>query len=551
MTTTQNEKKTYHNTHIRELVEADVAKMTAQPNYVGIFYGILNLSPDELIALSGTIPTIRSLSEDLQNGSGHQYASRIGQEKTETIKALSAGISSIKHEKRFQQTIDNIVTAAEERGDLFDTAEDGRFVIPTPIDRLKPATYDISLIDTSEMVYDLQDGTAGMSDTDKAKLVTDYLTHLTRRHTQDAVMSQKALDGLQKKIQNHLSNGDPLPFSWYLTMKKFPNPFDTRSSEVDISELSMVLEMKEFSDTIAKITGKAPTLTVMDESSATGCFSNASEDVYRRHVSDLIGELGVPNVNIRPFDHGFFSQYLTDRGTPKETAEATTSAIHHTLTSIYDSVFRNKLQPSELGDFLSQSPVADVLTNEQLARLEDFLHKNFPSIHAEGVQHIRTSRAKTLDPSIMFPTMSQSMWEGGLDKSNPALTKAQKSAYDQMRTTMNGQAQIQGTYFKALMKMRYVYHELYGEPVLSPDIIPLSITNAKDKLSWPLGRTKETGIVINGMGVEGVTPQHGMGVMVENSIVCIPWDVIVNNPDSFSPINIVVNGKTVSGYKYK
>lgn len=443
-----------------------------------------------------------------------------------------------------------IIEAVQRQKDHFSISpEDGRFLLKEEVKR-EPIEYDFKhLFRIKDLLLDVPEEVRHLSPEKQASFIADCLVNLARRHTPDAVLDDKFIQGTQAAIAESLKDGKPLCFSVFLSMEKFANPFDTKDSHVDFGELQMALEMSAFISNIEKVTGKKPTLIVMNESPVTQQFTHASEVIYRTEFLNLLHALGIQDqIEFVNFDFDFFKEYLQNRGYSSYESNMLTTKIFDVMRKAYFGISERKVKKENIAELVETSKNGEnVGLPENIAnKLGAFLEENFDALAKETEQAIQTESKRSIDPSILFPKMSESLWSLALDKVEAS--EEMKATKGSLKRFILEQAKMQGLFFKALMRMRYAYKEIFGDPVLSSEIIPLSITNAPNKWSIPFGRYPKTDVVIDSKEVSGVGPQHSAGVINNGRIISIPWDIIVKNPDSFHAAEINLGETKVSGY---
>lgn len=340
---------------------------------------------------------------------------------------------------------------------------------------------------------------------------------------------------------------------------------DTRSSDLDFGELEAALELKLLVDNVKAITGQDPTITIVDESPANTHYTNGT--TYADKMMTVCTELGIgENVKIVPFGRDFFLNYLEENaGCDREQAELTFDVLFGSLRSVYEGIRRKTINLNTLREHVAQVATTIIEKNGQadlaggidfnylLGEMCERIATNFDVIENVEIPQVAKTEPHAVDPSLLFPGMSAQMWRyATMREELPAdMGKQTRELIASIRGSIMDQAALQGLEFKALMRMRYIFQWIFQKPVLDPDIIPLSITNTPNKLSIPMGRNGKSGIILEGEEVRGVTPQHGVGVLVKDKIVCIKWDTIARNPDAFRPGHVTLPGGTViKGYIY-
>ncbi len=441
-----------------------------------------------------------------------------------------------------------IKEAVDKQGDPFSVSpKDGRFLLVRESES-KPINYALKhLFGIKNLLVDTPINVEDLSLEQKAEFATNYLISLTRNHTPNADLDDQFIKGVKATITEQLQHDSLLKFSVFLSMEKFANPFDTKDSNIDFGELQIALEMSAFIRNIERVTGHRPILTIMNESPINQQFTHASETAYRMGFVKLLQALGVEEqVKFVNFDLDFFSQYLQDRGYSSADAGALTKGIFDVMLKTYHAISERKDKKDNITKAVDNQTKETGLPEDVAQKLGTFLKENFGVIVKESEQAIQTESNKSIDPSLLFSKMSESLWQYALDKTKTP--EEMKKVRGDLKRFVIEQAKLQGFFFKALMRMRYAYKAIFNDPVISSEVIPLSITNAPNKLSVPFGRYPKTGIIIDGKEVKGVGPQHGVGVINNGTIFSIPWDIIAKNPDSFHPAVINLGETQTPGY---
>lgn len=459
--------------------------------------------------------------------------------------------------------------------------ETGRFILKDEQTK-KPVPVPLDFIDFSSTQYKLPENITDGDNNTKAYVIRDYLVHLTNTYNQDTCLTPKFLEDLRNQIVCQLESGGPLTLSIFLSLEKFANPFDTKSSHTDMGEFQMVTEMKEFINIIKVITGQKPNIVIMNESPNNQNITNASTSLYVAEFQNLLELTGINDqVKIIPFDLNLFSSYLQTINPdtllqyglgsdifshnqeasllPEWRANTIVSQIHSYLEQAYHGIIGQKIKLSvDNLEFSRDYKISASLPDELRKQLDGYIAKNFQIIKAEGQQTVSTELKRSVDPSVLSPSMSESLWQAVLQ--NLPIAPPLNDVVCKLRNYATEQAKIQGLSFRALMRMRDVFSKLFGmsfmqyvaesNNISSVAPISLSITSNGNKLSWQLGRFTHTEIFIDGKEIGGVSPEHGVGVFVNGRIVSVHWKYIQKNPEYFRPITTSINGCEVQGYLY-
>jgi len=486
-----------------------------------------------------------SLQEATQAFSGHFNNGLLTDQERARLKTT---LAEERATKLSQHELKPIIEAVDKQGDPFSVSpNDGRFLLVHE-SKSKPINYDLKhLFSIKNLLVDTPINVEDLSLEQRAEFITNYLISLTRNHTPNANMNDQFIKEVNTTIAKQLQNGRPLKFSVFLSMEKFANPFDTKDSNIDFGELQIALEMSAFIKNIEHVTGHRPILTIMNESPINQRFTYASETVYRMGFVKLLRALGVEEqVKFLNFDLDFFSQYLQHKGYSPADASALTKGIFDVMLKTYHAISEQK-DKKDTGTNAVDNQIKESGLPEGVAqKLGAFLKENFAVIVRESEQAIQTESNKSIDPRLLFPKMSESLWQYAFDKTKTP--EGMKQVRGELRRLLLEQAKLQGFFFKALMRMRYAYKAIFNDPVISSEVIPLSITNAPNKLSISFGRYPKTGIIIDNKEVKGVGPQHGVGVINNGTIVSIPWNIVTKNPDSFHPAVINMGETQIYGY---
>lgn len=460
-------------------------------------------------------------------------------------------------------------------------AETGRFILKDGQTK-KSVPVLLDFMDFSSIQYKLPENIANSDNNTKACVIRDYLVYLTTTYNQDTSLTPQFLEDLRIQIASQLESGGPLTLSIFLSLEKFANPFDTESSHVDIGEFQMATEIKEFISVIKRITGQKPSIVIMNESPNNQNITNASTSLYMAEFQNLLDLTGINDqVKIIPFDLNLFSNYLQttnpnvllqygfdsnifsyNQGTsllPEWKANTIARQIHSYLEQAYHGIIGQQIKfVTDNLRFRRDFTISTSLPDELQKQLDGYIAKNFQAIKAEGQQTVSTELKRSVDPSVLSPSMSESLWQAILQ--NLPLAPPINDVAGKLRNYAAEQAKIQGLSFRALMRMRDVFSKLFGmsfmqyvvesNNISSVAPISLSITSNGNKLSWQLGRFSHTEIYIDGKEIGGVSPEHGAGVFVNGRIVSIHWKYIQKNPGYFRPIKTSINGCEINGYLY-
>jgi hypothetical protein len=440
----------------------------------------------------------------------------------------------------------------------------GRFVASCPYDGVSALTQRAVTIPASLLQVPqgsaVASPSAETSPSERAALVVNYLAGLTLSHTSSAHLSADAIGALRTKIESALISrpAHPLQFSIYTSFEKFAYPLDTRDSNVDPSEIRVAVELKNLIRAVETITGIRPTIILVNESTANGKFTAGDFKRYASQMQELFAGFGIEKqVQVQDFGTKFFVDYLERQGVSSQLAPEVVRDLLGTLQRIY----RDLLHGGGADLLKHQSPESAAALREYLAKvvlpearphLETvlrFVQQHGGAMQQEAFQAIRTEAQGGVDAALLLPVASEKLLRqcmGDTDLSSLS------ESFQPIRSWILKQAEEQGVSFKAVMRLRHLMREIFGDSVLSDQVVPLSITNAKDKLSIPLGRSADTELILEPRGtksVAGVSPQHGTGVVTQRgTIVAVPFSVVREHPQRFRPITVSLNGSETPGY---
>lgn len=427
--------------------------------------------------------------------------------------------------------------------------EHGRMIFRSPYRQL-PVMLEHRWLDSCDLPCLPSTDRSASSDIPlRAAKVADYLVRVTRTHTADAQIDSTAHEALRRKIFKELQGGKGLSFSVYLSLEKFPAPRDTASSVPDLGEARMVSELKTFIDTVQTLSGTYPSIIIMNESAANRAFTNAAVESYSARFRALLRTLGLEErVKIVDFDRDLFVAHLQRNGRSAADAAKFFDDSFQLLRDLYADIFSNQLPQgarAAIDQHIKQR--YPHYSSEISGGVAAFVERNFDTIRVEVTQSVNTERNGAVDPSLLMPSMPHELLSEALGAGNSSPSSA--AAIGAFRRLMLMQAQLQGPFFKALMRMRYLVQEAAGAgPLLPAEVIPISITNAPNKLSISLGRSARSGVTLNGQEIRGVSPQHGVGVVAQGRIVSIPWHCILQNSGEFHPATLQIGHTRLPGF---
>lgn len=509
-----------------------------------------------------------------------EQLNRLSQRNLIHIRAILAREQAITRVRKDLGTIADIVSEKDDQlnkspdGLFIHTPEDNRMPIEISVDSIHAESYTIGQkIDLTTLSFPLPKDKQLLTVDQQAELLVNYLAQLTKSHTPEAHLSEEFLGANAEKIKSQLEEGKPLQFSMYLSMEKFTSPFDTKGSAVDFGELQIALELSALVKSVEQVTGRKPIITIMNESPSNQQYTHASEKIYKSGFFSLLKELDIENqVEIRPFTIETFSKFLEQRGFQGHEAISFSQKTWSILTQAYHAIHKKEFYKKDL--LISEKVVAfveqAVKTNVQfpldsdkqlvsqdtyIQQLSKYIIANHGAMRNEYMQAVRTDLHGAIDVSLLYPEMSRSLLGNAIEIKNdptiePPVTDAEAVTISKLRGQLTEQAKIQSIPFKALMRMRYVFKDMFHSPIIDPDYIALSITNAKDKWSVSMGRKRESHVMMNEQELSGVGPQHGIGVMVDEHLVSLPSHVVINNPHLFHPATIQLGETTISGHIY-